>query len=278
MTCHESIDLLPSYVLGNLTTADAKAVEDHLQSGCETCRRELSELREAIAVLAEMDEPVVPPHALKQDVLNRVRTAGEQTDSTSPSTVPFPAAPAEPSVVPATSPNWGRFIAHAATLLLAVALGALAASFFSEADELAKTREEQSKDVADWRRQIDQTERALGSPATRLVSLDSATDEAGISSQLLFDELSGQLHVYLIDAPAVEEGKQHVVWALDEDDQPVAHKKLLPQGSGRESAVLNVSRPTEQALAIVITTESTEPAPTEPSDDVLTRLESKPSS
>ncbi len=72
MTHEELQELLPVYVLNALEGDDAQAVQAHL-ADCETCRRELSALREITADLAQGAAAVEPPAALLSRLLRAVR-------------------------------------------------------------------------------------------------------------------------------------------------------------------------------------------------------------
>jgi hypothetical protein len=71
MRCDEIRNRLSEYLDGELPPGERRGVEQHL-SGCEGCRKELSELEAALGHLASLSE-VEPPPFYAQSVMRRVR-------------------------------------------------------------------------------------------------------------------------------------------------------------------------------------------------------------
>ncbi len=95
-------DLTPAYALDALEPGERQAYEDHL-AGCERCRAAVAELSAAAASLAYAAEPVAPPPALRERILDAARAE-------------------RPNVVPARS-RWANPIAAVAAVAACAAIG-----------------------------------------------------------------------------------------------------------------------------------------------------------
>jgi anti-sigma-K factor RskA len=73
MTHHEILDALAGYALGSLSPQEAEQVSAHVNS-CPDCARELSQLLEQTAFLAEGFAVVEPPAELRAQVMRRLPT------------------------------------------------------------------------------------------------------------------------------------------------------------------------------------------------------------
>lgn len=71
------LDQLADYLLGNLSPAEQRAVEQHL-SGCAVCRAEREALQEAAGRLALAAPPIEPPARLKKAILRQIDTPVER--------------------------------------------------------------------------------------------------------------------------------------------------------------------------------------------------------
>ena len=65
----EHLDLAAGWLVGALSDADTREFETHLGSGCETCRREIARLSEAVVGLAASAPPARPSAAVRGRVL-----------------------------------------------------------------------------------------------------------------------------------------------------------------------------------------------------------------
>ena len=72
MNHEEYKDLLALAALDSLDAADASALQDHLAT-CEECRRELSEWRNDVALLALSVDKIAPPENLRARILDRLK-------------------------------------------------------------------------------------------------------------------------------------------------------------------------------------------------------------
>jgi hypothetical protein len=68
---HESDDRLGLLALGSLPAAEARELESHV-AGCATCRAELAELRDAVALLPLAVDPEMPPAHVRSGLFERL--------------------------------------------------------------------------------------------------------------------------------------------------------------------------------------------------------------
>jgi hypothetical protein len=83
MHCRKITGWMSEYIDGCLDARKAHLLEQHL-AGCESCRRELAQLREAVSILHSV-EPVQPPRDLADQVsrfIREERTAGARLKET----------------------------------------------------------------------------------------------------------------------------------------------------------------------------------------------------
>jgi len=81
MSSHPAVELLSSYLDREVTRAELRLVEDHLES-CGTCRRALAGLS-AVSEGVRRLEAVAPPPTLSAEVERRVRLASRETSLSS---------------------------------------------------------------------------------------------------------------------------------------------------------------------------------------------------
>ena len=127
-TANDIHDLVASYALDALDEEERAEFERHL-AGCESCTRELAELRNTVASLAWAAEGPEPPGHLRSRILERARVEAQ--------VVPF--RPRRRWLTPALG------AAAAAAACVAVGLGIWAASVSSDLDRERELRAAQTE-------------------------------------------------------------------------------------------------------------------------------------
>lgn len=69
----EMIEVAASYALGALSQQEARAFENHLAEGCETCREELASFEATLTTLACAEETEAPDSRVRDKLLARFR-------------------------------------------------------------------------------------------------------------------------------------------------------------------------------------------------------------
>ena len=66
------IELVQAYAFGALPQSEARAFEEHLKQGCESCQRELQGYESTLTALSLAAPSVNPPDRLRDLLLERV--------------------------------------------------------------------------------------------------------------------------------------------------------------------------------------------------------------
>jgi anti-sigma factor ChrR (cupin superfamily) len=69
----EMVEVAASYALGALSQQEARAFENHLAEGCQTCREELASFEATLTTLASAEESEAPDSRVRDELLARFR-------------------------------------------------------------------------------------------------------------------------------------------------------------------------------------------------------------
>jgi len=248
-------DLAAAYALGALSADETRRFEAFLATSPET-QREVREYREVAALLAlgGPDAASALPDGLRDRVLARV------ADQKAPALRPGARGPgARPSSV--------VWVALAASLLLAVGLGA---GLVSARGRLAAVQSELAARNATLDRtaqQLAEREATLNSilePGVELYQLTSSGDPEP-SIQLFWNRQRNQAIVHGFRLKPVPSGKAYQLWFI-KDGAPVPSVTFKPEPDGH-AQVEHVAVPEGGALsaaAITVEPEAGSPQPTSP--------------
>jgi anti-sigma-K factor RskA len=249
------LDLAAAYALGVLSADEVTRFEAFLATSADA-QREVQEYREVAALLALAGpEPAVSalPPGLRDRVLARV--ADQKTR-------PLPAARAA-----AARPSSAVWVALAASLLLAVGLGA---GLLSARGRLAAVESElaaRSATLAQTTQKLTEREATLNSilePGVQLFQLTASGDpEPGI--QLFWNRQRHEAIVHGFRLKPVPAGKAYQLWFI-KDGAPVPSVTFKPEPDGH-AKVEHIEVPeggTLSAAAVTIEPESGSTQPTMP--------------
>jgi hypothetical protein len=221
---HERVyDMLSLYVAGALEPDEEQAVSEHLASGCGVCVAEADELREALAACIDVSSLSAPSPQLKQQVFARI----EATRSASAT----PAAGAtreQPSRNHIAARRGSRVAAYAAALAASVAVVGLWGwqnGWFAPPGGDPSTSELQQR--------LAEADTKLRPNEFALVNLAPPADMASL--RFLYDELSGDLHVWLLDESVLPAANH--VRVVDLDGRLIAEAELLLAGQVRRVVI-----------------------------------------
>ena len=259
-TAHdEQRELAALYALGALTAPDRRAFEAHM-AGCPECTAEVRSLSGVAGALAQSVPQQEPPASLRTRILGEIghRDRGEPRSSSS-----------RWSLAPASM----AWLATAALLVLAVALGAYAATLRGRIDRL-ETRlrdailraDASERQIADLRRVSTQTGSqmaVLASPDLQRIDL-SGQPAAPQASGRAFWSRSRGLVFTASGLPPLPAGKAYQLWILTPAPAPVSAGVFKPDAGGGVVAMftppVDLARPS--AVAVTIEPEGGVPAPT----------------
>jgi anti-sigma-K factor RskA len=229
------LELAAAYALGALSPDEAQRFEAFLATSAEA-QREVAEYREVAALLALAGEEAAPGEALRERVLARI---GEGMP----------------------------WLALAASLLLAVGLGA---GLVSARGRLAAVETElaaRDRTLAQTRQQLAQRQATLNSilePGVQLFQLTASGDpEPGI--QLFWNREQHRAIVHGYRLKAVPAGQAYQLWFI-KDGKPVPSVTFKPEADG-DASVGQIPVPSDgtvSAAAITVEPEAGSAQPTSP--------------
>lgn len=254
MNCHDTSPLLGDYVLGLLESQEREQVEQHLGTGCEACSRELVEINEALALLAEGEPLLAPTVELKRSLFDRIDAAQVTVE---------PSAQGESS-----SRSRSFLLPWIAAGLAAVAVGlGTYGGWWNDNGAGGSASAPNELAIKAWQQQIEGTNREFGLIGTTLVSLPIQETKQGIVSHLLVDEVANQLHIWTrpIDD---EQGTPNWVWVLNAEGRVIGNAALADKGD-RLGAVVSLDEIGLAGGCRLLLTVEADPPGAEPSEAVV---------
>jgi anti-sigma-K factor RskA len=234
-------DLAAAYALGALSAEEAQRFEAFLATSPET-QREVAEFRDVAALLALDSADAAPAGDLRDRVLTRV--GSQKSGTLTPSRVS--ASPGPSRAV------WG---ALAASVLLAIGLGAGLVGARGRITQLQAALTGQEETLASTRQQLQEREATLNSilePGVELFQLTASGDpEPGI--QIFWDRQRNRALAHGFKLKQVPEGRAYQLWFI-KDGKPVPSVTFKPEPSG-QVRVEKIPVPTGAVSAAAITLE-----------------------
>lgn len=253
MTTHEHdrfAELLPSYALGILEPSDLRALERHLEAGCDRCEAELRGLTGAVEAMADSIEPITPSETTRASTLAAV---GADAPSQA-------AGPASPSV----SPFW-RLAAAAALVLLAWTgwssfdlrrqMGDLTADNDALTVELERMREDLSATRTELAR-AQLANRIVSAPRTASVLLAGLEPAPDASARTYIDPSSRRAVFYAANLESLPADKTYQLWFIA-DGNPVSGGTFSIDDEGAATLLVEDVAAPESLEAWAVTVEPT---------------------
>jgi anti-sigma-K factor RskA len=207
---HAQLELCIPYVFGRLNPGNRKQFEAHIETGCEQCKRELSELYEATALLPLLLKQESPPSGLRQRLMSRLSAKRtEQQRGAKPTPAPQ-REKVEAPVTKAPPHSWYLYASMVMGTLLIIGL------LFFLNDQLRTTGELEKK-LNDLQVQIQQKQEILVIlQAHRVEMLQLASAETGseASGKIFWDPEKRRAVLQVINLPAQPADKQYQLWLM----------------------------------------------------------------
>ena len=208
MVHEEYKEMIPARALSALDTAEAQALNEHLEN-CDECRKELEEWQATAAALALTPNAAEPSPAVRERILKEVRD-----ELSIPQVIPFRA----------TSRNiwtsFGSLGAMAAVVLLTALIVGLAVLWkqnLAIRDELARSRE---------------FVELVTTPGARVSELKGVELGAGATASLAYDQ-NGRAVLVANKLPTPPQGKAYQLWFIVGDKPPMPGKTFSPDNTGK---------------------------------------------
>jgi anti-sigma-K factor RskA len=233
------------YVLGALTPAERRAFEAHL-AVCPECTADVHRLTPVVGALAHLAAPADPSAAVRQRLL---------------------------AVIHGRSRSGASWLATAASVMLAIGLGAYAAQLRGRVSTL-ETRlrettlraEASERQTADARRTAFEAQSSVAVlAAPDLARIDLAGQPAAPSAAArAFWSRSRGLVFTASNLPPPPPGRTYQLWVLTAQPAPISAGVMKPDANGRINAMFDTPPdiPTPVAMAVTLEPEGGVPAPT----------------
>ena len=273
---HENVQAaLAAEALDALDGEEREALHAHL-AGCPDCRAELESLRAAASLLAHT-APRVPLDPARSDRLRArllARAAADIRGGEAAAPVvaaPVAAAP-ETRVIPIASrrhsslPAW---LAAAASVLIAIGLGAYALSLRGRLSSLEQQTASLSRDRGRLESTLAEREAtlaALAGPEVRVITLAS-TQQRSPSGRMFWNPARRRYTFFAYNLPQVRPGREYQLWLITPAG-PVAAPTFRPGRDGAGSVEGAYDLPNDQIRAIAVTEEPAGGLP-KPSGEVV---------
>jgi anti-sigma-K factor RskA len=211
MTWDEVKELAPLYVIGALDGKTAHDLEASLHSATPEQRRVVARWFD-VAALAPQALPLqIPPDYLKERLLNRIAKEAQKTPieiAVEESTLEKTAERAEKKILPFVQPRRAESRTARWMLIAATALLALTSAYLVKQNtKLTRERDDLSKELAGWRRQVDD----IVSPKTKVIAMvGDETPQA--NAKVVWDTKAQQWVIYIFDLPAPPSDKEYQLW------------------------------------------------------------------
>jgi anti-sigma-K factor RskA len=254
--------LAPLYVIGALDEKTAHDLEASLRRATAEKQRAIARWRDVATLLPQSLPLQTPPDYLRERLLNRIAAETQQTHieiAVEESTSEEMAELAERKVLPFVQPRraesrTARWLLIAATALLTFTAGYLFnqnAEIARERDAIARERDDLSKEMAAWRRQVDD----IVSPKTRIIAMvGDETPQA--NAKVVWDTKAQQWAIYIFDLPAPTSDKDYQLWYVTQNAK-ISAAVFRTNEHGR--SVLKLTLPPEALVGLAATAVTLEP-------------------
>jgi hypothetical protein len=271
-TEHENVQAaLAAEALDALDGEEREALHAHLAS-CAECRAELESLREAASLLAHT-APHVPLDPARSDRIRARLLARAAADVRGgEAAAPVAVATPETRVIPIASrrrsalPAW---LAAAASVLIAIGLGAYALSLRGRVASLEQQTASLSRDRGRLESTLAEREAtlaALAGPEVRVITLAS-TQQRTPSGRMFWNPARRRYTFFAYNLPQVRPGREYQLWLITPAG-PVAAPTFRPGRDGAGSVEGAYDLPNEQIRAVAVTEEPAGGLP-KPTGEVL---------
>jgi len=221
---HEPYDTLAAtYAVGALDGQDRVDFERHLAGGCDVCEATLRESAETLAALARSRPPMIPPPAVKEELMRRIAA-----------TTPVRRGAARPRPL-----VWAVGTA-AAVLAVAGLTGMYVASRYEAvmgvmARESAALRAKLEREIDVLRKQADVYANAtdlLRDPQSQVVTLRGLGPSPEATGRVIWHPVRGG-YVFVANLPAAPPGMAYEMWTIgDGAPQPAGLFQVDPSKRG----------------------------------------------
>jgi hypothetical protein len=253
-TCRDLREAIFLLAAGALESGEEHDVASHLATGCSRCAGALAEAREALSLLPQSLDPVVPPAGARARLLARV-AGGARTERT---------------VLP------GRRAARRAALAASIGLvlGAGAASLAAWRYAVAPFRteiDEQDRDLAALEADAQLAAESLAllrADDLEVMVLEAGGGGRGASARIFWERADYGCYFHAEGLRAPAPGARFVLWVVPARGAPFAAARFAPDARGDATVVTRLPKGLAPIARALVTEEDGEPG-SAPAGDVL---------
>ena len=254
--------IAPLYVIGALDEKTAEEVEASLHSATTEQQRVIARWRDVATSLPQALPLQSPPDHVRERLLNRIAEETQLTPieiAVEESTSGELAGRAEEKVLSLVQPRRAesrpaRWLLIAATALLTFTAGYLFkqnSDLARERDNVARESDDLSKEMAMWRRQVDD----IVSPTTRIIAMvGEETPQA--NAKVVWNTNARQWAIYIFDLPAPPSDKDYQLWYVTKNAK-ISAAVFRTDEQGR--TVLKLTPPPDALAGLAATAVTIEP-------------------
>src|SRR5215510_198570 len=270
--------MAPLYVIGALDEKTAQDLEASLHSATPQKQRVIARWCDLATLLPQALPLQTPPDYLRERLLKRIAEETRQTPIEIPveesteetqqtpieiaveeSTSKVMAERAEKKVLPFVQPRRAesrpaRWLLIAAAALLAFTAGYLFkqnSDLARDRDIVARERDDLSKEMALWRRQVDD----IVSPTTRIIAM-AGEETPQANAKVVWDTNAQQWAIYIFDLPAPPSDKDYQLWYVTKNAK-ISAAVFRTDEQGR--SVLKLTLPPDALADLAATAVTLEP-------------------
>jgi anti-sigma-K factor RskA len=250
MEHQEYQNLLASHALDALDASEARSVEEHL-AGCDACRVEMIELRDASGLLAHAATPIAPRAEIRDQILARVRREQPERQPDK-AFAPVVAMPRRPQLWP----NMLRLAAVVAFIALLVGVIVLWRRDLRMREEIARLSRQantQQHELVRDREVLARQREALAllnSPTGKKMELAGTQAAQTARGTFVYDQKTGRAILMAEGLPATPADKAYELWFIPKGHSPMAGRIFTIDASGH--AMLPEQMPAEAMEGAVI--------------------------
>jgi anti-sigma-K factor RskA len=250
MEHQEYQERLALHALDALDAEAARALEEHL-AGCDSCRTEMIELRDASGLLAHAAKPVAPRTEVRDQILVKARS--EQPERQPEKTL------AQVVAMPRRTRLWSnvlRLAAAAAFVALLVGVIVLWRRDVKSRQEIAQLSRQVNTQQHELVRDRDVLARQrealalLNSPNAKKMELTAGQTAQNARGTFVYDQKTGRAILMAEGLPATPADKAYELWFIPKGHSPMAGKMFTIDASGH--AMLPEQMPAEAMENAVI--------------------------
>lgn len=245
-------ELLALQALDALDVSEARRLEDHL-ARCDACRAELTELRDAAALLAHASTPAEPRPEVRSRLLASVSAERQKVPGAARSAQAVPLKPRVEKNIWTVGLRLAAAVAFVALLVGVIVLWRRDIRMRQEIAQLSRQLNTQQHELVRDREVLARQREALAllnSPTAKKMELAGTQAAQTARGTFVYDQKTGRAILMAEGLPATPADKAYELWFIPKGHSPMAGRMFTIDASGH--AMLSEQMPPEAMEGAVI--------------------------